>query len=127
MTPLAFPLDVAAERLGLKRRWLQDWLREHPCDVHGIAFYRSAGKAKLFTETDLVRILATLPQPEALPCSSSTRHVKAARTGASAANTSESTLSAALALATAKSPSEFSPSGRAKSNVVHMPDRPTRH
>jgi len=26
-----------------------------------------------------------------------------------------------------KSPPEFSPSGKAKSNVVHMPDRWTRH
>jgi hypothetical protein len=40
---------------------------------------------------------------------------------------SESTLSAALALATAKSPPEFSPSGRTTSNVVHMPNCPTRH
>ncbi len=72
---LAFTLDIAAERLGLKRRWLQDWLRSHPCDERGLAFYRLAGKSKLFTEGDLNRILAALPQPEPIPCPSSTRRV----------------------------------------------------
>jgi hypothetical protein len=61
---VAFNIDIAAERLGVKRRWLQDWLRGHPHDKYGKAFYRLAGKTKLFTAGDLDRILESLPQPD---------------------------------------------------------------
>jgi hypothetical protein len=61
---LAMNLTQAAAELGVKRRWLMEWLRGRPCDRGGVPFYRIAGKEKLFTESDLKRILAALPQPE---------------------------------------------------------------
>jgi hypothetical protein len=64
-TVKAFNLDQVVERLGLKRRFLADWLRAHPWDDNGRPYYsRKAGKVKLFTEDDIRRIFEALPQPE---------------------------------------------------------------
>jgi hypothetical protein len=124
--PLAFNIDIAAERLGVKRRWLQDWLRSHPQDVYGVPFYRLAGKTKLFTQSDLHRILGALPTPRLVPpCSSSIRRGQVTRRGRFAANTSESVLSEALALASGKLPPISSPSGKKKSNAAPMPGQKT--
>jgi hypothetical protein len=91
MDRVSFPLETAAERLGVTRRWLMEWLRKHPWDAHGTPFYRCAGKTKLFTPGDVARIHAALPGPEGAPCSVSTHRAKASRrTGASAAPISES-------------------------------------
>ena len=38
----------AARDLRKGERWLQDWLKRHPCDQKGEPFYRLAGRTKLF-------------------------------------------------------------------------------
>ncbi len=43
-------------------RLLQDFLRDHPCG-------RLAGRTRLFTDEDLARLIAALPQDQA-PCRS---------------------------------------------------------
>jgi hypothetical protein len=85
---ISFPLETAAARLGVTRRRLMEWLRSHPCDASGRAFYGSMGRAKLFTDDDLHRINAAIREDR--PCSSSTRRGRASRrTGASGARTSD--------------------------------------
>jgi hypothetical protein len=127
-TPLAYDLDAVAARLSVKRRFLADWLRAHPWDADGQPFVSAiAGKKKLFTESDIRRIFAALPKPEAQPCpSSSARRTRNTQHGAFAGRTTESTLTAALALAREKTPKNSSLNGPRKSNVVSMPDRKTR-
>jgi hypothetical protein len=51
-----FNLDEAAKELRKSRRWLQDWLRDHPIDAAGTPFYAPLGRTKTFSETDLERI-----------------------------------------------------------------------
>lgn len=77
-------LPEVADRLRKTARWLTEWLRKNPRDGHGIPYCRQAGRTKLFTETDVARIVEAL-----LPCrSSSSRPAKAkARIGRSAART----------------------------------------
>jgi hypothetical protein len=90
MTFTSFPIKTAAEKLGVTRRWLMEWLRSHPCDASGCPFYRLAGRAKLFTEGNLGCIYAALPAPEGIPSSSSTRRARPSRaTGASGPPTSD--------------------------------------
>jgi hypothetical protein len=67
MTILFFPLDIAAQRLGVTKRWLMEWLRVHPCDDLGRPFYRKAGRTKLFTDSDVRRIYEALPTPAPAP------------------------------------------------------------
>ena len=54
---LTFDIKDAAQRLGVSRRWLREFLREHPADKAGIPFYVPIGNRKRFTERDLERIL----------------------------------------------------------------------
>ena len=94
MTTTLLTIDQVADQLHKSRRWLRDWLREHPEDAPGRTLYRLAGRTKLFTEQQLNYII------EALPCpSSSCRRAKAGRrTGRSVAPTSDDTLTEALRL-----------------------------
>src|SRR5882672_4242978 len=126
--PLAVPLEKAAEQLGIGRRWLLEWLWKHPCDANGTPFYRKAGRTKIFTETDIARIHATLPTPEAPRCpSSSSRRAPATRIGRSAAVTSTSNdYIEALALLNAASPNRRSRSLSETSKVVPLPPKPAR-
>src|SRR5690242_1819861 len=41
-----YTMDAAAERLHKSRRWLQDWLRDHPVDSLGQPFYSPLGRTK---------------------------------------------------------------------------------
>ena len=55
--PLTYNIKDAAGRLGVSRRWLREFLREHPADKAGTPFYVPIGTRKRFTERDLERIL----------------------------------------------------------------------
>jgi len=134
MTTAAFNLTTVAVRLDVTRRFLVDWLRRHPWDKFGQPYYSAiAGKKKLFIEADIARIFAALPKPpsrrpqEAQPCpSSSVRPIATTQRIGSAARTSGSVLTEALALARKKSQRKSLPSGRQTSNVVPMRGRKTR-
>jgi DNA-binding transcriptional MerR regulator len=54
---LTYDIKNAAERLGVSKRWLQKFLRQHPVDRAGVPFYVPFGSRKRFTEKDLERIL----------------------------------------------------------------------
>jgi hypothetical protein len=107
-------MDQVAERLHKSRRWLQDFLR-------GRDIGRLAGRTKLFTDADILRLI------EALPCPSSSSRRASRRTGRSAARISGGTLTEALALASERSPPKCSKGSSGKSNVVPMPSREKRH
>ena len=81
--------EVAAE-LRVKKRWLAEFLRAHPCDQYGEPFYRLAGRVKLFTDSDVARIYKALPCP-----SSQSRPVRARRRIGQAEITSANTLTEA--------------------------------
>ena len=48
--PKLYTMEEAAEHLRVSRRTLQELIKRHP-------FYRSAGRRKLFTETDLTTLV----------------------------------------------------------------------
>jgi hypothetical protein len=54
--------DVAA-RFHKSKRWLKGYLRQHPFDRDGKPFYRLAGRSKLFTEADVLRLFESFPAP----------------------------------------------------------------
>src|SRR5262249_43034173 len=72
-----FTLDEVASRFRVSRRSFQSLIRQHP-------YYRTLGRRKLFTETDIGRLY------EALSCPSNSFRPAAARRpiGQSAARTS---------------------------------------
>jgi hypothetical protein len=108
-------MDEVAQRLHKSRRWLQDFVRDHP-------FYRLAGRTKLFTEGDIARLV------EALPCpSSSSRRAKAARrTGMSEARTLESLLTEARRLLSSEPRGRSSSDGDGKSSAANIALFPKR-
>src|ERR1700739_4058519 len=53
----------AARDLRKRERWLRDWLKSHPVDRNGVAFYRLAGRTKLLSDWDIDRIRESLPCP----------------------------------------------------------------
>src|ERR1700730_4847002 len=101
---LVYNMDGAAERLHKSRRWLQDWLRDHPTDERGEPYYSPLGRTKTFDDHDLERIRAAAREEERCHLSSSRRVSVRRRIGASAARTSDATLTEALALAKRHSP-----------------------
>jgi hypothetical protein len=96
MNPASFPLEVAAGRLGVAPGTLSDWLRRHPRDACGRAYFGRMGRVKLFTEDDIGRILAALRKD--VPCSNSIPRGKARRTGGFAAPMASQSVAAALTL-----------------------------
>src|SRR5262249_23625395 len=68
-------MDEAATLLHKSRRWLQDWLGDHPADRFGNPFFAQLGRTKVFTDDDLNRILAACKEDQRCP-SSSTRRVR---------------------------------------------------
>ena len=48
MTLPVYTLDEAAEKLHKGRRWLQDWLRDHPSDQQGVPFFDNSGPVPTF-------------------------------------------------------------------------------
>src|SRR5262245_50424359 len=108
-------IDQVAEQLHKSRRWLQDFLRDHPdC-------YLRIGRTPQFEDAHIARLIARIDQS----CrSSSSRRVKANRPiGRYAAPTSESELTEALRLASELSRSRRSAKSKARSNVVSLPRR----
>jgi hypothetical protein len=51
--PSFLTIDEAAERLGKSRRWLEEWLRQHPTSKSGMPYYAAAGRTKLFTDENI--------------------------------------------------------------------------
>src|SRR6266404_2635293 len=49
-------VDEAAAELRKPKRWLLEWLREHPWDKDGEPYYTPVGRNKIFHETDIARI-----------------------------------------------------------------------
>jgi hypothetical protein len=122
MPPAIFTMHEAAERLHKSRRWLQDWLREHPADRFGRPFYAPLGRTKVFTDDDLRRILIAAMEDERCRLDSS-RHGRrhGMRHGEFAAPTSASTLTDARALARKHSPRKSAENSNATSKVVSLP------
>src|SRR5215471_19326399 len=124
MTMRAYNLHQVAERLGVTPRMLTDWLRTHR-DEEGRPYYsRKFGRFKLFTELDIARLFAALPQPEQSRCPSTSPRRKAntART-AYAAPSLMSALKSPLAYVTEVARSASSSTSRSKSrtNVIPLP------
>ena len=55
--PLTYNVRDAADRLGVSKHWLREFLRRRPADDAGVPFYVPIGSRKRFTERDLERIL----------------------------------------------------------------------
>src|SRR6266542_1260226 len=91
-------LDDAASRLHKSRRWLQDWLRDHPADRNGEPYYAPLGRTKTFEERDIQRIRDTMREELQCRLKSSRREKAGRRTIGSGAPISESTLTEALRL-----------------------------
>ncbi len=107
-------IDDVARRLHKSRRWLQDWLRNHPFDRNGEPFYTPLGRTKTFDERDIQRIRATLKEEEQCRLNSFHRGRGGRRTIASGAPTSESTLTEARRLANERLPTRCSKNGSEK-------------
>src|SRR6266566_2491307 len=106
----------AARELRKSERWLRDWLKQHPVDRNGDAFYRLAGRTKLLSDGDIDRIRENLPCP-----SPSYRRSRAApRIITSAERTSESLLTEARALLTGVSPPRSRSGSNRKSRLAPM-------
>src|SRR6516225_6091833 len=118
---VVYSMDEAAARLHKSRRWLQDWLRDHPVDGRGEPFYSPLGRTKTFDDHDLERIRAAAREEERCRLSSSRRVLVRRRIGVSAAPTSDATLTEALALAKRHSPRSSSRSSSGTPNVVSFP------
>lgn len=52
-----YTMPETAEQLRVSRRWLQDFIKEHP-------FYRMAGRKKLFSAEDVRKLHEAMPRPE---------------------------------------------------------------
>jgi excisionase family DNA binding protein len=110
MTSALHTMDEAAKKLRVSRRWLQDFIQDHP-------YYRMAGRKKLFSEEDITRLQGALPCP-----GSSSRPEKARRRiGTSAGSTSDSLWTRARELLTNGRRGASSSYGESRPNVVSLP------
>jgi len=119
MSPVC-TLDEAAERLHKGRRWLQDWLGNHPADRFGNPFFAQLGRSKVFTDDDLSR---TCKEEQQCRSKSTRRARPTMRRGSFAAPTLGSGCIEALALARKHSPRGSDERSSATSNVVRLPER----
>lgn len=71
-------LPEAAAELRKTPRWLREWVRAHPRDKSGAAYYTPAGRDKLFHPNDIARIELALREEVSCP-SGSGRRVKVKR------------------------------------------------
>ena len=55
-------LEQAAAELGKKVRWLKEWLREHPLDQWGQAYFTPIGRSQLFQPHDIDRLRAAFEE-----------------------------------------------------------------
>src|SRR5882757_9478719 len=92
-------MDQAAARLHKSRRWLQDWLRDHPTDRYGEPFYVRLGRTKIFDENDVGRIMEAAREEERCRLGSFHRGSEKHRSTRPAASTSGYSLIEALKLA----------------------------
>jgi hypothetical protein len=107
-------MDEVAGKLRKSRRWLQDFLRDHP-------YYRTAGRTKLFTDEDVSRLI------EALPCGNSSHRATARPSiGTSGENISGSLWITARELLTGARPQRFSRRGSGKPNSHSEPTAEAR-
>lgn len=60
-----FTTDQAAERLRKSRKWLQEWLCEHPISWSGMPYYMAIGRTKLFTDENIRWIARTIENEKA--------------------------------------------------------------
>jgi hypothetical protein len=118
-----FDLSEAARELRKSRRWLQDWLRDHPVDAVGIPFYAPMGRTKTFDENDLTRIRAAVREEERCRLNQSRPAKAKARTGRAVAPTSESTLTALRNMLGSGRQRQSSKNGSDRSNVASMKGR----
>lgn len=108
-------MDEAAEVLRVSRRSLQEIIKRHP-------FYVPNGNRKLFTEADLMAILAGLRREvEQCRSSSSLPAMAKRRTGRSEEHTLESAWTRARELLMKRSQSKSSQRKDERSNVVSLP------
>lgn len=84
-----FTLDEAAAALRKPKRWLQEWLRDHPLDKHGEPYYTPVGRDKLFHQNDIDRIELTLREEVKCRLNSGRRGKAKRRTSRSGGRTSE--------------------------------------
>ena len=63
--PVMRTMDDAAAALSISRRRLVQWLAQHPTDEVGVPFYVPNGNRKLFSDTDITRIIAFRRELEA--------------------------------------------------------------
>ena len=83
--PRFYTLAETARTLRKSERWLWDWLKHHQRDCNGQPFFRLAGRTKLFSLDDVMRLFKALPCP-----SDCDRHVRVRRrTSKSEVHTSE--------------------------------------
>ena len=109
--PRLLTMDDAAARLNVSRRWVQGFLRGRPLG-------RMAGRKRLFTESDLARIIEELP----CPSSSSSRAKAGRKTGASGDTISASTWIGQQKQRIAELRRGCSQDGETRSNVVRFQD-----
>src|ERR1700722_347334 len=98
-----YPLPDVAARLHKSPRWLQSYLREQP-------FGRMAGRTRLFTESDILALI------ESLPCPSSSLSATAQSPGTSAELSEASLWTKAQRLLTKPSPKRSGRSASGKSS-----------
>jgi hypothetical protein len=95
------PMNEVTNRMRVSRRWLQGFVKANP-------FYRTAGRKKLFSESDISRLMDALP----CPCDSSRPATANRRTGPSAVRISERPLIELRELLAGKSPRASSQNSR---------------
>jgi len=126
---VCYTMKEAAERLHKKRRWLQDWLRDHPADAAGTPFYSPLGRTKTFDDGDIARIRAAAREEERCRLNLSRRGKAKARTGRFVAPISADMLTEALGLAGERLPAKCLNRSSDQSNVANFPsaaNRPSR-
>src|SRR6516162_2586361 len=109
--PALFTVDELAGRLHKSRRWLQAFLRGRNIGL-------LAGRTRLFTESDVFRLIQELP---ACPSSSSRPGKAKARIGRSAARTSGSMWTRAAALTNDQSLDPASNNYKPPSKMENIP------